>query len=149
MNFFIPICNDLQPLVFSFLLYTESISLQLTSSFSSKKKELMDKYCQHIQPHGKIEEYDKKTKLQIYEYNYKEGKREGIQKKWYYNGQLMYKHYFKNGKPEGIQKFWHNDISDITQINKKLYYKYNYKNGKQEGIQKLWDFNGKLILMVN
>ncbi len=61
MNTFIPICNDLHSTVFSFLLYIESISLQVTSSTSLKKKEQMNKYCQHIQPHGKLEEYDRKT----------------------------------------------------------------------------------------
>ncbi len=42
------ICKDLHPLIFSFLLYTESISLQKCSKYSLQQKEKMEKYCQHI-----------------------------------------------------------------------------------------------------
>ncbi len=136
MTFFIPLCKDLYPTVFSFLLYTESISLQKCSSFSLKQKEKMDKYCQHIYPHGNTEEYDRKTKLQLYKYNYKEGKLNGIQKDWYENGQLRCEFNYKEGKEEGIQKEWYE--------NGQLWYEDNYKEGKQDGIQKSWYENGQL-----
>ncbi len=144
MNSFIPICKDLFPTVFSFLLYTESISLQKCSSFSLKQKEKMEKYCQHIQPHGKIELYDKKTKLILSEKNYKEGKLNGKQKHWYgdipflsqVGGQLNYEKNYKNGKEEGIQKWWY--------IDGQLMYEYNYKEEKLEGKQKYWYSNGQI-----
>ncbi len=160
MHSFIPLCNDLHPTVFSFLLYNESISLQLTSSTSLKKKNLMNKHCHHIQPHGKIKTFitdtiykeenykeGKKEGIQkwcktdkimqlFYISNYKKGKREGLQKEWYENGQLMYKKNYKEGKEEGIQKYWYE--------NGQLNYEKNYKEGKPNGIQKQWYFNGQL-----
>ncbi len=92
-----------------------------------KKKEQMNKYCQHIQPHGKIETYYKKTKLIMYEKNYKEGKKDGIQKEWY----------------------WYNNWNKINNllINpniEQLLYERNYKKGKQEGIQRVWREDGTL-----
>ncbi len=56
------ICNDLYPLVFSYLYYTEAISLQKCCKDLLKKEQQMEKYCQHIQPHGKMETYNKTTK---------------------------------------------------------------------------------------
>lgn len=52
------LCNDLYPSVFSFLLYKETIPLQKCSHSLLNKKEIMKKYCSHIQPHGKMIEYD-------------------------------------------------------------------------------------------
>ncbi len=92
----------------------------------------MYKHCQHIHPHGKIETYHIKTKLQISERNYKEGKKEGIQKNWYENGQIMYESNYKKGKKEGIQKGWYD--------NGQLWYEFNYKEGKQQ----YWYFNEQI-----
>ncbi len=146
--FFIPICKDLYSTVFSFLLYTESINLQKCSKYSLKQKEKMNKYCQHIQPYGKIETYDKITKLIIKEANYKEGKKDGIYKGWYLyssvyniNGQLCYENNYKKDKPEGIQRGWYENGS--------LMYEHNYYNGKQEGIQKWWLENEYVIPQTN
>ncbi len=130
------ICNDLHPLMYSFLLYTESIYLQLCSKSSYKRKEMMDKYCQHIQPHGKIELYDKKTKFQIHERNYKEGKLDGIERFWYNNGILYHECNYKEGKLEGTQKCWYD--------NGFLMYIHNYKKEKYEGIQQEFYVNGEI-----
>ncbi len=134
---FISLCKDLYPTVFSFLLYTESISLQKCSKYSLKQNEKMDKYCQHIFPHRKIETYNKETKLIIKEENYKEGKKDGIQREWYYTGKLYCEYNYKKGEKNGIQQCWYE--------NGQLWYKYNYKNGKLDGIQKEWNENRQLI----
>ncbi len=80
--------------------------------------------------------FHRKTKLILEEKNYKEGRQEGIQKRWYENtsvfpqvsGQLQYEENYKKGKLEGIQKWWY--------IDGQLMYEYKYKEGKLEGIQK-------------
>ncbi len=143
-NTFIPLCNDLYSLVFSFLLYTESISLQQCSKYSLQQKEKMEKYCQHIHPHGKVETYDRKTKLILKENNYKEGKLYGIQKRWYENtsflphigGQLFHEENWKEGEYNGIQKYWYSSGQ--------LMHEKNYFKGKKEGIQKSWYPTGQL-----
>ncbi len=135
-NLFIPLCNDLYPTVFSFLLYTESISLQKCSLFSLKQKEKMEKYCQHIHPHGKIESYHIKTKTIQKEENYKEGKKEGIHKEWYFNGKIAYEGNWKEGKIDGIKKDWYQNGQLMTL--------FLYKEGKPNGIQKFWGENGNL-----
>ncbi len=122
--------------IYTFLSYKETTILQNSSKQLMSHQIPMNKYSQHEQPHGKIELYNRKTKLIIYEKNYKEGKQEGMQKCWYNNGQLFYEENYKNGKQEGIQKYWYK--------NGQLWYEKNYKEGKQEGIQKKWYKNGQL-----
>ncbi len=130
------ICNDLYPLVFSYLYYTEAILLKKCCNILSKKEQQMEKYCQHIQPHGKIE--IKGIYPEIYthkEGNYREGKEEGEHKYWN-KDKLYMKVNYKNGKKHGIYEYWFN--------NNQLSTKYNYKNGKQDGIQYLWHYDGDL-----
>ncbi len=76
INIFIPICTDLYPTVFSFLLYTEYIPLQQCSKYSLQQKEKMEKYCQHIQPHGKVVTYYIFTKKKMNGITMKEKKKE-------------------------------------------------------------------------
>ncbi len=123
-------CLDTTFSVYSFLSYFDSVSLLSSNLYLKSHKDELEKYCQHIQPHGKIEKYDRITKIKILEENYIEGKLEGIQKYWYKNGQLEYEKHYKNGKQEGIQQRW--------QENGQLSLEYNYKKGKQSGIQKYW-----------
>ncbi len=207
MNHFIqPTCkylrlyNDIQSVIFSFLLYKEFIPLQLTSTALLEKKDQMEKYCQHIHPHGNFDLYNQKTKLQIsqkkyiegklmgekfwdknevlkyeniyinediekkgwyingqlsFEYFYKKGTpkhiysklffnneyKEGIQKEWYSNGQLLYIHIYNNGEKDGTQKYWHE--------NGQLLYEENYNYGGKNGIQKYWHKNGQLSYEEN
>ncbi len=133
------LCKDLYPTVFSFLLYTESISLQQCSKYSLKQKEQMEKYCQHTQPHGKIEMYHRETKLIIKEENYYEGKKDGIQICRHKDGQLFIKESYTNGKQNGMQEGWNSDGT--------FCYKQNYHNGKIKGYQSLgrWIIVSELI----
>ena len=55
--------------------------------------------------------------------NYKDGKKEGVSKIWYPNGQLKFKENYKDGKGDGIQRWWHD--------NGHLVVKLNYKDGKK------------------
>tara|TARA_R110001606_G_scaffold26570_3_gene85855 strand:+ start:64 stop:825 length:762 start_codon:yes stop_codon:yes gene_type:complete len=67
---------------------------------------------------------------------YVDGKKEGVQKLWYDDGQLYSEKNYKDGKKEGIQKVWFE--------NGQLWSEKNYKDGKAEGIQKVWYENGQL-----
>ncbi len=134
------LCKDLYPTVFSFLLYTESITLQKCSKSSLKEKEKMDKYCQHIHPHGTIETYYTKTKNIQKREKYKEGKLEGIQREWYENGQLLYKTCYKY--LPGGEKYKEN--SGIYS-NYNMYY--NMYNGTYN--IKKWFKNGQLAYENN
>ena len=59
------------------------------------------------------------------EYNYKDGKRDGLHKSWYHHGQLEREENYKNGKKDGLYKSW--------DVNGKLLQEKNYKNGKKDG----------------
>ncbi len=124
-------------LIFTFLLYGETTKLQQMCHFFLKKKNEMEKYSQHKQPHGKIETYYKKEKIIKSEENYKEGEKEGIQKIWYKNKQLIYEENYKKGKKDGKQKMCYSS-------NGQLMYEENYKEGEKEGIQKRWYDDGKI-----
>ena len=71
-----------------------------------------------------------------YETPYKNGKRHGICKSWYEDGQPMYESPYKNGKKDGIWKGWYADGQ--------LQYEYPYKNGKRHGMDKDWCEKGTL-----
>lgn len=58
----------------------------------------------------------------------------GVDKKWYDNGQLRCLYNYLDGNLHGIQKGWHN--------NGKLEYEYNYAGGSFHGTQKRWNYNG-------
>ncbi len=135
------LCDDLHITIYSFLLYNDCENLQLTSHYFFNNKKDMNKYCQHIHPHGIIKVYNKEIK--IYESDYKEGKciKEIV---WYENGQLekemnYYKgnNSFYNGKLNGIKKEWY--------PNGQLWYEENYIKGELKGIQKYWYENGDLF----
>ncbi len=148
MTTFISICNDLHSTVFSFLLYTESISLQMASSTSLKKKDQMEKHCQHIQPHGKVETYYINTRKKQYEWNYEEGKKKGTQREWYENGKLSSVSNYYIGKIPlykglltGIQKEWYEN-GQILKWEK-------YYNGNMYGKRKFWFDNGQVRYIYN
>ncbi len=98
--------NDIHNYIYTFLLYTESTSLQQTSILYFKNKIRMEKYCQHIQPHGIVELYDMKTKTKIWKFNYYEGKLHKLQKQWYDNKQLSSERNYFYGKLHGTTKNW-------------------------------------------
>ncbi|MBY0245177.1 MAG: hypothetical protein K2Q03_06975 [Sphingobacteriaceae bacterium] len=92
--------------------------------------------------------------------SYINGLQNGIEKKWFPNGQKMETRNFKNGQKNGKQTaFWENGNKKFEFIAKndvyegemkewniegKLIHLANYKNGQENGIQKLWYDNGKI-----
>ena len=75
------------------------------------------------------------------EREYKNGKRNGLTKKWYKNGQLRSETNYKDGEKDGIHKVWYE--------NGQLEWEGNYKDGQYEGLWKAWWKNGQLELEVN
>ena len=67
---------------------------------------------------------------------YKDGKLEGEQLGWWYNGQLEYKEFYKDGKLDGEQLWWYS--------NGQLEYKHFYKDGKMDGERLKWFEDGQL-----
>ena len=65
--------------------------------------------------------YHENGKL-VYEWNYKDGKLEGKQYKWYDNGKFRYERNYKDGNYDGKQYTWYDDG--------KLWYEWNFENGK-------------------
>jgi antitoxin component YwqK of YwqJK toxin-antitoxin module len=104
----------------------------------------------------KEESFDE-TGKKYFEYNFKNGKENGIQKMWYRNGKLAEDENYINGEKNGIQKYYNEDgrliIEENYKNNKKdgtqKYYndigilvdEYNYKNGKKHAIQKYYNEN--------
>jgi len=76
-----------------------------------------------------------------FEFNYKNGKSDGKQYKWYSNGKLYREFNCKNGNEDGKQYWWSN--------NGELYCEYNYKNGKRNGKQYEWSFDGNKMYEGN
>jgi antitoxin component YwqK of YwqJK toxin-antitoxin module len=72
------------------------------------------------------------------ETNYVNGKKEGISRLYYQNGQLWEElNYNKDGKMEGTHKEWHQ--------NGVVCYECYYVDGKREGFTRTWHQNGQLI----
>ncbi len=92
--------------------------------------------------------------------SYFNGVEEGIQKKWYINGQLAERRFYINGKKEGIQQGWWQDgkqkfifeasndmfVGEAREWNAAgmLYRDFHYVNGQEEGSQKMWWDNGSI-----
>ena len=82
---------------------------------------------------------------------FKNGKREGVHKKWYENGQLEYEVHFKDGKVDGVGKEWYENgqIYSEFKVDGELYeYKDWYENGqlkldRYDGENKGWYENGE------
>lgn len=72
-----------------------------------------------------------------WEFNYKNGRREGKFYRWYKNGQKSYEENYKNGELDGKQSYWY-DNGQKDSVD-------NYKNGKLNGRQYWWDDDGKKI----
>ncbi len=92
---------------------------------------------------------------------YKKGKKNGVEKRWYLNGQLnslrtytesvktgIHQGWWKNGKQKFIYHF--NEVGEYQGSVKEwyssgmLYRDFNYSRGKEEGSQKMWKRNGNL-----
>ena len=79
-----------------------------------------------------------------FERNIKEGKRDGLQRRWHKNGQLEYEQNYKDGKPDGLHRWYKNG---------QLHQEENYKDGYvgegesgwyKDGLQREWYENGQL-----
>jgi len=68
-------------------------------------------------------------------WNFKDGKRDGLQERWYANGQPQYQINYKDGRLDGLHEDWY--------ANGQLWYRGNYKNGRKDGLQKGWYESGK------
>lgn len=79
------------------------------------------KYCAHVQPHGIIETYHWKTKKIFMRYSYMNGKRHGLEERWYENGLQEYKCNYVDGILHGLCECWYE--------NGQQEYKFNYENG--------------------
>lgn len=84
---------------------------------------------------GLLKEYYDNGNNKI-EYNYSNGKKNGVQKKWYSNGQLLIKYNYDNGKLDGLQKKWYE--------NGQLQSESNYYRDVLNGVSKYWYSNGQL-----
>ena len=72
-----------------------------------------------------------------YEYNYKDGKRDGLYRQWYENGQLWYEINYKDDKQDGLLRQWYEN----GQLETENY----YKDGKSDGLGRGWYTNGQLF----
>jgi antitoxin component YwqK of YwqJK toxin-antitoxin module len=100
-----------------------------------------------------------------YDYNYKDGERDGLNTEWYENGQKSFEGTFKDGKKDGLNTMWWENGrkgSEITYKNGKrdglynLWYdngqkreKGTYKDGKKDGLSTKWSENGQKIFEIN
>jgi antitoxin component YwqK of YwqJK toxin-antitoxin module len=69
-------------------------------------------------------------------HNYKNGKRDGLYKAWYENGQLSHELYFKLDMPDHLCRSWYE--------NGKLKYEKKFKDGVLDGLFREWYENGQL-----
>ena len=60
------------------------------------------------------------------EWNYKDGKRDGLRTRWYKNGQKKREINYKDGKPDGLWTYWYENGQKIIVE--------NYKDGKAYGL---------------
>ena len=70
------------------------------------------------------------------EFNYKEGKKDGLRKAYYENGKLRLKTNYKNDKLDGLFELFYE--------NGQLRVEFNYKEGKKDGLRNEYHENGQL-----
>ena len=73
--------------------------------------------------------------------NYKNGKKEGVWEKWFKNGTLKYQGGYKNGQKEGTLKSWFSN-GNLSFIN-------TYKNGKKHGLCKNYSKTGSGLILCD
>ena len=84
---------------------------------------------------GKWVLYYHSTGRKMYEYNFKDGKKNGLSTEWYMNGHKSDKMTFKDGKQDGLHIKWYG--------NGQKYNEENYKDGKVIS-SKTWNKDGKV-----
>ena len=118
------------------LYYLVDYNYYLFNQLYTKMSEIDDNYCGVVRTY-----YDlKKTKLKE-EYFINAGKKEGIYKEYYENGQLCVEVNYINGTMNGIYKLYYE--------NGQLWEEMNYIDGKINGIFKSYYSNGQLMEEVN
>ena len=70
--------------------------------------------------------------------NYKEGKKDGLTKRWYENGQLELEENYREGKEDGLCKRWYKKEKIQLELEE------NYTYGYRDGLCKRWYRNGQL-----
>jgi len=67
---------------------------------------------------------------------YVNGKKDGVHKEWYENGQLMFEKNYKNGTRDGLFRFWYE--------NGQLESERSFKDWKKLGLEREWWSNGQI-----
>ena len=108
----------------------------LVDSLVFNEKE--ESYYYDYEPfNGIMIDYYSNNRIDIkYEIKLKNGKRNGLCKWWYENGQLSNENNYKDGKKQGLCKWWYE--------NGQLRSEGNHKDGKPDGLYKWWHENGQL-----
>ena len=73
--------------------------------------------------------------LQIYEYNYYDGVKDGLQTEWFNNGQKKYEGTYEDGRHVGSVTMWYENGQKKEEI--------NYTDGEKIGSGTGWYDNGK------
>ena len=89
---------------------------------------------------GIYQEYYSNGKLES-EFNYKNGKKEGLCREWYSDGKLESEFNYKDNKKEGFCKKWYS--------NGEQKFDGTYKNEKKEGLHIYWNENGDWTSIKN
>lgn len=87
-------------------------------------------------PEGSVKQYIDTGELE-YEWNYKDGRLEGISKAFYISGELLEEMLYKNNVREGISRKYYKDG--------KLLGERNFKNDQLEGLTRMFFENGKVF----
>ena len=74
------------------------------------------------------------------EIDFRNGKKDGFEKRWHPNGSLYYKIGYKDGELHGVNKTWY-ESGRVLEI--------YFKDGKKDGTYKSWFENGQLSYQIN
>jgi uncharacterized protein len=84
---------------------------------------------------GKWVDYYHTTGKKSSEYNFKDGKEDGLVTYWYQNGQKQSESTYKDDKRDGIFTIWYK--------NGQKKFEWNFKEGKRDGLETQWYENGQ------
>jgi len=77
----------------------------------------------------------------LYETNYKNGMKNGLETSWFKNGQKQYETNYKNGMKNGLTTGWNRNGQKESEA--------NFKNGKNDGLWTGWHENGQKEFEAN
>ena len=84
---------------------------------------------------GEWVSYYHSTGKKRFEYNFKNGKEDGLSTDWYENGKKKVESIYKDGKRDGLVTNWYE--------NGQKKYEGTWKNGRENGLETRWFENGK------